>query len=82
VRAPAIRELEFALENLAYDEGLLRDRVVSLEADAAIYRELAQLAIHKLAAATARIASLRSQLQALRDARGLPPADTATEDAA
>ena len=49
---------------------LASDRIVSLEADLVAYRELAQLAIHKLHDLTKQNDRLREQLRELRAVSG------------
>ena len=46
---------------------LAADRIVSLEHDVIVYREIAQLAIHKLHDVTKQNDRLREQLRELRD---------------
>ena len=46
---------------------LAADRIVSLEHDVIVYREIAQLAIHKLHDLTKQNDRLREQLRELRD---------------
>ncbi len=59
---------EFVIEALADDEALLIERVASLEADVAGYRELALEGLHALRALTIERDRLRTANQRLRDA--------------
>lgn len=59
---------DLVIEALADDEALLRERVASLEADIAGYRDLALEGIHALRALTIERDRLRAANQRLRDA--------------
>ena len=59
---------DLVIEALADDEALLRERVASLEADVAGYRDLAIEGIHALRALTIERDRLREANQRLRDA--------------
>ena len=58
---------DLVIEQLRDDEALLRERVASLEADVAVYRELAAAAVDALRDLTARFERLQNSSRLLRD---------------
>ncbi|MEP7306321.1 MAG: hypothetical protein ABJA98_12460 [Acidobacteriota bacterium] len=56
---------DLVIAELADSEALLRQRIASLEADVAIYREISQAGIHALHNLTVQLGRLRQQHERL-----------------